>query len=188
MHTSRFRGGFTLVELVIVIAIAGLMIAIAMPQVNTPERRLDGAVREAWSTVTAARQQAVLLQHDVLLDFDTTEQTITVTQDADNDGVRDAGEPYTVQAFEEISLGRGSAPVGAVGAASVTFEVPSGGARPRLVFHRNGSASEFGGFYLRTERAASPPWSDEVRLVTIERATGRVSSFRQDGSGWEARY
>lgn len=182
---ARSRAGFSIVEIAVVLVVAGLVVTLAMPRVDTPGRRLNEAAREGSSALLHARQQAIVLQHDVLVDFDTAAALIRVTHDADNDGVRDAGERIETHRFEDIGFGRGAASGGPAGIATVSFSPPDSGAPPRLVFHRDGSASAFGGFYLRTARAGSAAYADEVRAITVDRPTGRVSAFRPDDSRWE---
>ena len=60
------------------------------------------------------------------------------------------------------------------------------GGRPALIFHRNGSASGIGGFYLTSTRAmASTGYSSDTRAVEIIRATGRTEWFRYTGTTWK---
>lgn len=177
--------GFTMVELVIVMVVAGLVLAISMPKVDVPERRLTSAVRESWAELVRARQQAVLLQHDVVVEFDTAAASLRLLYDADGDGVADADERTEGYELPDgVVFGRASAAVGPPGASAVSYRIPNGETLPRLTFHRNGSASEWGGFYLRTTRATTPNRKDEVRALTVERTTGAVSGYQPSGNSW----
>jgi hypothetical protein len=55
------------------------------------------------------------------------------------------------------------------------------GGMPAVVFHRDGSASEFGGFYLTF---ATGNRAKDTRAVEIERATGRAVWYRYSPPSW----
>ncbi|MEA3244609.1 MAG: hypothetical protein U9Q74_00490, partial [Gemmatimonadota bacterium] len=98
----------------------------------------------------------------------------------------DAGEHVrSVRLGESIVFGRGSAPAYApLGSDGVVFTKKVGGL-PAVVFHRDGSASEAGGFYVTSvvaSRGSDRP--TDARVVTVERATGRASWLRYGANGW----
>jgi type IV fimbrial biogenesis protein FimT len=65
------RAGFTLVELMIVIAIAGILAAVAIPMIMTsiPRYRLRAAARELVIDFKKAKMEAVKRNRSVLLEF-----------------------------------------------------------------------------------------------------------------------
>lgn len=177
---------FTLIELLIVLAMIGIVAAMAVPRLDFTRYRVDSAMQGIGTTMLVAQRLAVTRQHDVIVKFDLPGAALIVHEDADNDGVVVAGE--RVRRFplgEHIVFGRGGAPPGPIPGSGneVTFTRRVGG-MPAVVFHRNGSASEAGGFYLTSKRAVSSPgYETDARGVEVERGTGRVSWYRYTSSG-----
>lgn len=68
------KKGFTLTEMMIVIAIMGILTAIAVPNLQTymAERRLKGAARMVMSDLMNARMLAVTLNRNVQVAFPTS--------------------------------------------------------------------------------------------------------------------
>lgn len=59
------------------------------------------------------------------------------------------------------------------------------GGLPALTFHRDGSASEEGGFYITSRRAqVVGGYPQDTRAVEVERATGRPSWYRAGINEW----
>lgn len=178
-------GGYSLVELVIVLALASLIMSIAAPMLDPGRWRADSAVQEVMVGLNAAQRLAVLRQHDVAVTFLVDERLLRVHRDADNDGMVDAGEDTRViELPETVGFSRGSAPPLEGVADDVSFALTDGD--PRLVFHRNGSASEAGTAYVRPLEGSMSLEVEASRAVTVERATGQVRCFSYRTGSWEA--
>ena len=150
-----------------------LQAMVAVPTAYIAEDTADPADRRL-----AAQQQAVTRQHDFVVGFDAPNGSIRVHQDANNDGKIDAGERVRNWPLgDNVVFGRGGAPAFAIGQPAVTFTQVREGL-PSVIFHRSGSASEYGGFYLTSRRSALGGLSRDARAIEVERATGRATWYR----------
>jgi prepilin-type N-terminal cleavage/methylation domain-containing protein len=177
--------GFTLIEMLIVMVILGLVVAFAAPKIDMTRYRVESSMQGIGMTMLAAERQAITQQHDVILLFDVPNNKIRIHDDANNNGVIDAGERVRgVPLGDGIVFGRATAPARPMGAGPVTFTKVINGF-PALVFHRDGSASEAGGFYLTSVRAAtSGAHLEDSRSIELERATGRASWYKYGAPVW----
>lgn len=177
--------GFTLIEMLIVMVILGLVVAFAAPKIDMTRYRIESGMQGIGITMLAVERQAITQQHDVILLFDVPNNTIRIHDDANNNGVIDAGERVRgVSLGDGVVFGRAAAPARPMGPGPVTFTKVINGF-PALVFHRDGSASEAGGFYLTSVRAAtSGAHLEDSRAIELERATGRASWYRYGAPVW----
>jgi prepilin-type N-terminal cleavage/methylation domain-containing protein len=176
--------GVTLVELIIVVVIIGLMAALALPRINISRFRVNSAMQTAGLVLISAQQLAVTRQHDVIIGFDEARNLIRIHEDADNDGDVDNDERVRNRPLGEgVTFGRAAAGAHAIGDDAVTFSQVRNGLRS-VTFHRNGSASEYGGVYMTSIRAARGGLSEDSRALEVERSTGRTTWFRYLGSQW----
>lgn len=100
MNTPRHSAGFTLVELMIVVAILAIIAAIAAPSFRTmiQNNRLTAAVNDVAGALQYARSEAVRRGRDVqvsALDSDIS-NGLRIWFDIDDDGTYDNGEELRV--------------------------------------------------------------------------------------------
>src|SRR6476620_9128427 len=91
----RARPGFTMAELMVVVVIAGMMIALAIPRIDTTKWRADAIATIVRTTLQYAQRQAITRQHDMVVSFDTTGQRIRTFWDGDNSGTITGTERVT---------------------------------------------------------------------------------------------
>ena len=168
------RGGFTLIEILVVIVVLAILSAIAIPRIDVDKYKVQAGVRAITSTLAYSQRLAVSLQQDVRVAFDSANSRLRIHEDDDNDGVMDPGERVTYTTLDNgVIFGRGITPAHAIGANAFNFTRTQGGL-PVVIFRRDGSASEAGGFYLNTVRAVAAGSSNKTRAAEIVRASGRV--------------
>lgn len=178
--------GFSLVELLLVIAVVGILALLVLPKIRLDNAKVDAAARTLTLALMVAQREAASRQHNVLLVFDTTASTMTTVWDANNNGRRDNGEktrPFLLA--EHVVLGR-PATVPALGTA--TLGVPSmattADGRPMLILQRNGSVDRSVTLYLTSSAALAGSKNVEARAVTIARATAHPEWYAWTGSRW----
>lgn len=178
--------GFTLAEMLTVMALMVVLLGIALPAIDVARFRLDGEVQSIALMINSSQRLAVLRQYNIVLAFDEDEFRIRLHHDTNNDGVVGTGEEIRfIQLDDGVVFGRADAPALPDGGAAITFSEEQDG-MPALTFRRNGSASENGVIYLTSVAATQAPSNRKhTRAITIERATGQVTCMSYRSSNWE---
>jgi prepilin-type N-terminal cleavage/methylation domain-containing protein len=172
------RRGFTLAEIMVVVVITGMMVALAIPRVDTTKWRADAIATIVRTTLQYAQRQAITRQHDMVVSFDTSGQRIRTFWDGDNSGSitgtervtwrgLDVGVLFTDPAVDGVSGSHITKPV--TGSQITTLS-----GYPTLTFHRDGSVSTDAEIYIKVA-AHGPPWYRAIRLT---QSTGRVDWYR----------
>jgi prepilin-type N-terminal cleavage/methylation domain-containing protein len=175
---SRLRRGFTLAEIMVVVVISGMMIALAIPRVDTTKWRADAIATIVRTTLQYAQRQAITRQHDMVVSFDTTGERIRTFWDGDNSGSLNGTERVT---WRGLDVGVLFTDPTVKGLSGTTITRPVNGGQigtltgyPTVTFHRDGSVSTDAEIYIKVA-AHGPPWYRAIRLT---QATGRVDWFR----------
>ncbi len=181
------RRGFSTMELMLVITIMGMMAGIAITKIDLAKMEANSAVQILSTTMVAAQREAITKQHDIIMTFDAGDRTVRMIWDRNSNGAINNGERIRVIPLDgRIGFGLGGATARTFGANAINFDRNIGG-DPALIFHRNGSASGIGGFYLTSNRAIAEPtkYQSDTRAVEIIRATGRTEWYRYTGTAWK---
>jgi len=91
---KKTNTGFTLVELIVVLAIFGLGVALTIPAFGSflQSSRLNGQTNQISGTLRAARRAAITKNINTVFVLDMTNHEYFYFEDPNGDGVRGAGE------------------------------------------------------------------------------------------------
>jgi prepilin-type N-terminal cleavage/methylation domain-containing protein len=175
---KTLQPAFTLMEMMVVLVMAGIMIALAIPRIDSTRYKADAIAQIVRTTLQSASRTAITNQHDMIVSFDTLGQKIRTVWDMNNDGLISTGERVTWRGLDTgilfadpsvngISGGVVHSPVNGIG---VTYLA----GLPTVTFHRDGSVSTDAEIYVSIAARGPPTY----RAILLTQATGRVDWYR----------
>jgi prepilin-type N-terminal cleavage/methylation domain-containing protein len=184
--TGQARRGFSLIEMLMVVAIIAIVVTWALPKFSIARYRADAAGRLVRTLLQTAQRNAITRQSDVIISFDLTGNRLRIVQDLNNNGVIDAGELVQSRPLAEgakFITPSWAGVKGAIPSASVTgSSLSTVGSLSSVIFRRDGSASTDLEIYVTMRDAVK----DEYRAVTLTASTGRTAMYKWNGRVWQA--
>jgi type II secretory pathway pseudopilin PulG len=174
-----------LIEVLMVVTLIGLIAAFAVPKLDFTRYRLNGATRSVVSLLNRAQRQAVTDQNNVNVIFNTTNVSVTLHEDMNNNSQIDNGErtrSYPIGEGAVYGMGTSLSPR-LYSPAPISFTRRLNG-MPQLIFRRDGSASQAGAIYITSAGARAA----DTRSIEVTASTGRVEWWRYDGTRWERKF
>jgi prepilin-type N-terminal cleavage/methylation domain-containing protein len=176
------RAGFTLIEMLIVVSIAGILVTLALPLIRSAQFDADAGMRTVQIALQQAQRTAIVRQTDVMVSFDTTGRRIRVVYDANDNHQVDAGEPVRWTPLDDGTR-LIVPPVGVqltATASVVGNSIANRDNYPTVYYHRDGAVSSELEIYVSSHRMDK----SDMRALHVRQATGRVQSYRYNGSTW----
>lgn len=176
------RTGYTLIELIITVAVIGIVTAMAIPRIRLSSYRADSAMRTVQVVLQQAQRRAVTRQSEVMVSFDTARGRIRTVFDANGNHIADPGEEFHWRPLEDGN--RFAVPPGGVqttgGAPVVGGSLSSRDGYPTIFYHRDGAASS----ELEVFICSSLQEKRDFRALHLRQATGRIQLYRYTGTTW----
>jgi prepilin-type N-terminal cleavage/methylation domain-containing protein len=186
--TRTPRGGFTVMEMLIVVTLVAIVTAMVMPKVNYTAYRVDVGARSIRVALQRAQAYAVSSQHNMLVAVDAPNGKLYVVEDVNNNLAADPGERVTsvplqdgvVFAEPSTTWAGAPAPTGAITGSALTPITVNGTSLPGFVFRCDGAASTEVQIYISSLRGLIT----DSRGVNVTQATGRADWYKDVGATW----
>lgn len=181
---AQARRGWTIIEMSIVLAVIVLLAAIALPNIDFAKYRMDGNARTVQNQFIVQQLRATQRNMPMILTIVYDQGLMTITEDANSNGVADASE-YTynrtlVEGAQFVippSTIDGATPYYATGPGltylNQTYMYPT------ITFYPNGSASGNVVVYIGSTAGRLT----DMRALQITGATSKVKFYRMASDG-----
>jgi prepilin-type N-terminal cleavage/methylation domain-containing protein len=181
----RGRIAFTLIETLVVLSLIAVVAAIGLPRIDANKYRADAAAVTLRSLLMQAQRDAIVRQHDLIVNIDVTKSRLILGYDKNDDGTIQMTERVRIQALPEGDTYATPPAYLAESGMTAYGQYRGNGIKtvsgyPSVIFRRDGSVSSALELYTSTRRNKA----SDYRVVTVTQATGRTSYQRYIGSKW----
>ena len=181
----RFKSmrGFTLLELMMVMAITAILLAIAMPNLSKwkEEHEINGQAQKVYFDMKLARATSIQSNNNVLVTFDIVKNIYKVHDDTNSNGIEDSKETVKAVNLEnniEFGFNLG---LFDVDGNTVTSPIFLGGGN-KVTFNSRGQTDKGGSIFL-IHRNKIGYTNDRMRSIYLSRITGSVELLKYDLNG-----
>ena len=180
---ARWRG-FTIIELVMVLALIGLLAGFAIPRINVARMKSDGAARLVRMLLMNAQRTSITRQSNTIVSFDLANSRIRIVEDYNNNDTLNTTDRVYWRALPEgvkfLTPTMARVPGGSATSALQGSDLRTVSSYLSLTFRRDGSASTDAEIYF----AARTGVPTDFRAMTIDPGTGRTDLYRWTGTAW----
>jgi prepilin-type N-terminal cleavage/methylation domain-containing protein len=177
------RHGFTLIEMMMVVALIVITLAMALPKLSFLRYRQDAVGRQVQRTLISAQQTAMQKNTNVLFVMDYASSRMRVVQDTNSNGAADAAEKWVSWVLPYGA--KFSIPAVTVDGATAYYAtgpgITSTANGPTITFYPNGSASGDAMIYVGVTSGRS----DALRAIEFAGSTGRSRLWRYVTGSWK---
>lgn len=181
------RRGFTLIEILFVIALIGIVTGFAVSRFDYRGYRMDSNIRFMQNVIIGAQQTAITRNVNVQLMFDANNHRVRVLQDFNNNGLMDASDSVRYRALLEGA--EFQAPTTTIDGAAAAYMTGPGvietGNPLQLALRIAPNGSLSGDVVVYTGSAARV--AADQRALTIVGATSRTGFWSRAAGGWRQR-
>ncbi len=184
LHERPRRPGFTLIEILMVIALIGVVAGFAVTRFSYWSYRMDANIRLLQNVIIGAQQTAITRNVTVQVMFDAGAHRVRVLQDFNNNGVMDASDSVRYRPLADGA--QFQTPPTTIDAATASYMtgpgvIETGNPLQRAIrISPNGSVSGDVVVYLGSPRNLP----EDFRALTIVGATARTGFWSRAGGTW----
>lgn len=187
MLRARSSRGFTLVEILFVIALIGLVAGFAVTRVSFWGYRMDANIRLMQNVIIGAQQTAITRNVAVQVMFDANNHRVRILQDYNDNAVVDASDTVRYRPLADgAEFQSPPTTIDGVAAAYMTGSGVIQAGNPMQLAVRigaNGALSGDAVVYIGSPRRRA----EDFRAMTIIGATARTGFWSRGGGAWRQR-
>lgn len=187
MLRARSPRGFTLVEILFVIALIGLVAGFAVTRVSFWGYRMDANIRLMQNVIIGAQQTAITRNVAVQVMFDANNHRVRILQDYNDNAVVDASDTVRYRPLADgAEFQSPPTTIDGVAAAYMTGSGVIQAGNPMQLAVRigaNGALSGDAVVYIGSPRRRA----EDFRAMTIIGATARTGFWSRGGGAWRQR-